>query len=116
MWRAIRYCSPLDVQIALLAHDYARHMLGAGVVENLVIHGLHHLEAVSRGDAVHQNIAMDTNGMLGIQNRVLVLPRCVDDVTVVVLALVLDGLLKDILDGRVVRVDECIFYVSHDER
>jgi hypothetical protein len=34
---------------------------------------LYHVERVSRGDRVNENKAMDANGMLGVEDRILVL-------------------------------------------
>ena len=81
---------------------------------------------------------MDANGMFGVEDRILILQGgngagseemvrrtsrkktyltgSVDDVTVVVDPLVVDGLGEDTLDGGVVGLDEVVLDELHDER
>jgi hypothetical protein len=49
------------------------NLFDATKVDDLVIHDLNHVERISRGDRVNENKSMDANGMLGIENRVLIL-------------------------------------------
>jgi nanoRNase/pAp phosphatase (c-di-AMP/oligoRNAs hydrolase) len=42
-------------------------------VDDLVINDLDHFKGISRGDRVDENKAMDADGMLGVEDRVLVL-------------------------------------------
>ena len=81
---------------------------------------------------------MDANGMFGVEDRILILQGgigagseemvrrtsrkktyltgSVDDVTVVVDPLVVDGLGEDTLDGGVVGLDEVVLNELDDER
>ena len=106
----------LRVQVALLAHQHARHRGRACVVQNLVVHRLDHLKGRSRGNRVHEHIAVDANRMLRVQDRVLILPSRIDNVAVVVLAAVLDRLFKHILNRRVVGINKRVFHKPHDKR
>lgn len=106
----------LNVKIALLTDNDARDRLGASVIENLVVNGLDHVEAIARGDAVDEHVTVDADGVFGVEDRIFILTGSVDDVAVVFLTLVGDGLLEDVLDGRVVRVDESVLNVSDDQR
>ena len=49
---------------------------------------------------------MNTDKVLGVENTVLVLARCVDDFSRVILSLVLNHFAKGILDRGIVAVDE----------
>ena len=104
------------MQVALLADNNAGDVLGARVIENLVVYGLDHLKAVARGNAVDQDVAVDADRVLGIEDRVLILTSSVDNVAVVFLSLVGDGLAENVLNGRVVRVDKRVLDVADDQR
>lgn len=106
---------PLDMQIALLTNNDTGDGFGARVIEDLVVDGLDHVEAIAGCDAVDEHVAVDANGVFGIENRVFILAGCVDDVAVVFLALVGDGFLEDVFNGGVVRVDKGVFDVSNDQ-
>lgn len=54
---------PLHMQVALLPDNHTRDRGRAGVVEDLVVHGLHHLEARSRGNRVHEHIPVDPDSV-----------------------------------------------------
>lgn len=103
------------MQIALLANNEARNRLGACVIKDLVVYGLDHVEAVTGCDAVDEHVAVNANGVFGVEDRVFVLTSSVDDIAVIFLTLVSDGLLEDVLDGRVVGVDEGVFDVADDQ-
>lgn len=45
------------------------------VVQDLVADDLYHLKGLSGSNRVDQNIAMDTDEVLGIQDRVLILKK-----------------------------------------
>ena len=66
----------------------------AAKVYNLIVDDLDHVEGVARGNGVHEDIAMDSDGMLGIERRVFILASCVDDMAVVLDAFVSDALCK----------------------
>ena len=105
---------PLHVQIALLPDNDTGHGLGSGVVQDLVVDSLDHVEAITRGDAVDEHVAVNANGVFRIEDRVLILAGSVDDVAVVFLASVRDGLLEDVFDSGVVRVDKSVLDISDD--
>lgn len=105
---------PLHMQIALLPDNDTGHGLGSGVVQDLVVDGLDHVEAITRGNAVDEHVAVNADGVFGIEDRVLILAGRVDDVAVIFLTSVRDGLLEDVFDGRVVRVDKSVLDVSDD--
>lgn len=110
----------------LKVHLRADHDAGDGVLAaefgDLVIDDAHHIERLARGDRVHEDEAMDAYCMLRVENSVLVLVECewvsvgggdarrdatylasgVEDLTVILDALVFYALCKGILDGRVV--------------
>lgn len=90
------------MQVTLLSHHHARNRLCPRVIQNLVIDRLNHLKAAPQSDAVYQDIPMNTNSMSRIQDGVFILTCCVDDVAVVFLVAILDRLVEDILNGRVV--------------
>lgn len=46
------------------------------MVENLLADNAHHFERLHRGDRVYENVAVNTNEVLGIQNAVLILLNC----------------------------------------
>ena len=105
---------PLYMQVALLADNNAGDRLGACVVEDLVVDSLDHVEAIAGSDAVDEHVTVDADGVFRVEDRILVLACCVDDIAVVFLPFVGDGLLKDVLDGRVVRIDKGVLDVSDD--
>ena len=57
----------------------ADHHTGDGVhaaeVDDLVVHDLDHVEGLVICDRVDENVAMDANGMLGVEDGVLVLAK-----------------------------------------
>jgi len=63
-------------------------------VYNLIVDDLDHVEGVPGGDGIHEDIAVDADGMLRIERRVFVLTSCIDDMTVVLDAFVGDALCK----------------------
>lgn len=105
----------LHVKIALLAYNDAGDMLGTCVVQDLVVDRLHHLEAIAGCDRVDQDVSVYTYGMLGIEDRVLILSGSVDYVTGIRASLVLDTLCERCLDGRIVGIDKDVLHVPHDQ-
>ena len=43
------------------------------MVQDLVANDLHHLEALGRGDRVHEHVAMNADKVLRVQDAVLIL-------------------------------------------
>lgn len=60
-------------KIRLGTDDNAGNLLNSTEVDDLVMYDLNHIEGIPRGDGVHEDEAMDTNSMLGVQYRILVL-------------------------------------------
>ena len=104
------------MQIALLPNNDARDGFGSGIIQDFVMDSLDHVERVARGDRVYEHVTVNADGMFRIEDGIFVLTGCVDDVAVVFLTSVGDGFLEDVFDGRVVGIDECVFYVSDDQR
>jgi hypothetical protein len=65
-----------------------------------------HLKTLLARDGIHNHVAMNANEVLAVENRVLVLPRCVDDLEREVLVPVADDFAESVFDGGVVGVDE----------
>lgn len=59
---------------------------------------------------------MNTYCMLRVQDRVFVLPCCIDNIALEVLSAVLDGFLKHILNRWVIGIHESIFHKSNNQR
>ena len=106
----------MRVQITLLTYKDTGNGRCTGIIQDLVVHCLDHFETGARSNGVHQNVAMDTDSMLRIQDGVLILTGRVDNIAAVLLALVLNRLLKYVFDRGVVRVHERIFHVTHHQR
>ena len=85
------------------------------MIQNLVPNNLDHLERLQRGDAVDEHVAMDADEVLRVEDAVLVLARCVDDLGRVVLSLIPDLLAERVLDGRVVALDKVAVDITHCE-
>jgi len=128
-------CLPL-CEVVLGAHDDTRYRAHATKVDNLVVNDLDHVKGFPGGDRVDEDEAVDSDGMFGIQNRVLVLvtrgvsvlgaPKVesrgwwrwrivetyltgsVDDVALVLGALVVDTLGEGAFDGGVIGVDKVV--------
>lgn len=64
--------SPL-LEVRLRADDDAGNLLDSTKVDDLVVYDLDHVERIPRGDGIHEDEAMDTDSMLGVENRVFVL-------------------------------------------
>ena len=65
-------CLPLG-EVVLGADDDTGYRGHATEVDNLVIYDLDHVEGFPGRDRVDEDEAVDSDGMFGIQNRVLVL-------------------------------------------
>ena len=61
------------LQVEFGAYYYTRDGVHPAEVDDLVIYDVHHIERLVVCDRVHEDVAMDADGMLGIENRVLVL-------------------------------------------
>ena len=80
----------------------------AAKVYNLIVDDLDHVEGVAGGDGVHEDIAVDADGVLGVERGVFVLACGVDDVAVILDALVGNALCKSGLYGGVVGIDKVV--------
>ena len=80
----------------------------AAKVYNLIVDDLDHVERVAGGDGVDEDVAMDADGVLGVEGGVLVLACGIDDVAVVLDTLVGDALCKGGLYGGVVGIDKVV--------
>ena len=63
------------MQVGLGTDDDTGNLVHSAKIDDLVVHDLHHVERLLGRDRVDENIAMDANGMLGVEDRVLVLQR-----------------------------------------
>ena len=128
-------CLPLG-EVVLGADDDTRYRAHATEVDNLVIYDLDHVEGFPGRDRVDEDEAVDSDGMFGIQNRVLVLVMrgvsmlraskvesrgwwrwrivetyltgSVNDVALVLGALVVYTLGEGAFDGRVIGIDKVV--------
>lgn len=80
----------------------------AAKVYNLIVDDLDHVEGVAGGDGVDEDVAMDADGVLGVEGGVFVLACGIDDVAVVLDTLVGDALCKGGLYGGVVGIDKVV--------
>ena len=74
----------------------------------LLVDDADHLETLSVGDRVDEDVSVDSDGMLGREERILVLAGSIDDRDVVVDTLEGDLLEVWLLDGRIVGLDEVV--------
>lgn len=81
----------------------------------LLINDSNHLKALTIGDRVHENVSMNTNGVLGGKERVFVLSSRVDYRNIIVDTLVRDLFLIGVFDGWVVWLHKVIFDEFNDE-
>lgn len=107
------------------------------MVQNLVTNCPYHLEWLTRCNWINNDISMDSNEMLGIQDtifvlwekfwfsssifvswriRVFYLSCSVDNLSCIILAIVLDNSAESILNCRVIAVDEVVFNKTDRER
>ena len=70
---AVCVYAPLLLQVALVADEDDRDPVGAGRVQDLVADDLAVLERVLGGDRVHEHVPVDPDGVLGVEDGVLVL-------------------------------------------
>ena len=131
-------------EVVLGTNDNAWYRAHAAEADNLVVYDLDHFEGFPRGDRVHENEAVDSNGVFGIQYRVLILATkgvspwrasnrngrrwrrwrvvgtdltgSVDDVALVLGTLVVDALGEGAFDGGVVGLDEVVVDELDDQR
>ena len=78
----MRYIPVLEVDFG--AYNYTGDGVHAAKVDNLVVDDLNHVERLVVCHGVDENEAMDANGMLGVENSVLVLGKRRDEGRVVV--------------------------------
>ena len=107
---------PLGVQVALLTHQHTWYCGCASIIQDLIINSLNHLETRARSNGIHEYVTMYTYCMLRVQDRVFVLPCCIDNIALEVLSAVLDGFLKHILNRWVIGIHESIFHKSNNQR
>lgn len=74
------------------------------------------LERGPVGDGVDEHVAVDANRQAGGDERVLVLAGGVNDVALVFLAVVFDGLGEGVLDGGEILLVEVVLDELDDER
>jgi len=86
------------------------------VIEDFVSDDATHLETLLAGDRIYDHVAMYANEVLAIQNRVLVLPCCVNDLGGDVLVLISNDFAECIFDGGVIRVHEMAVDILHCQR
>lgn len=92
----------LVLQVTLLSNNDTRDLLEASLVEDLLVQRRDHIERLSGRNAVHEHVAVNAGRVLGREKRELVLSGSVDNLAVVLDALVLDRLLICGLNRRVV--------------
>lgn len=63
------------IKIRLCTYYYTWNRLGAGEVDNLVVDNLHHIEGGARGDRIDKNEAMDTDGVVRIEDGKFILVK-----------------------------------------
>ena len=63
------------MQVGLGTDDDTRDVVHSAEIDDLVVHDLHHVERLLGRDGVHEHVAVDADGMLGVEDRVLVLYR-----------------------------------------
>lgn len=66
--------SPL-FQVDLGTDDDTWYLVHAAEISDLVVDDLDHVEGLSRGNRVDEDVTVYAYGMLGIEYRVLILPR-----------------------------------------
>jgi len=93
-------------QVRLIAHDDERNPFDGKVVQDLIANDARHLKALLVGNRVDNHVAMNADKVLRVENAVFILASRIDDLSRIVLVLVLDHLAESILDGRVVAVDK----------
>lgn len=76
------------------------------MIKNLIPDDPTHLEALLAPYTIHDHVPMNANEVLVVQDRVLVLPRSVDDLGSVVLIAIPYHFAEGVLDGGIVGVDE----------
>lgn len=103
------------LQIALCANNYAGDFVFTTEVDDFIIHDLDHVKRSSRVDGIYKDVAMYTDGVFRVENGIFILTSGVDDVTIVLYALVDDSFGEGALDGGVVRLYEVVFYELYDE-
>jgi len=81
------------------------------MIENLVTNDACHFKALLAGDGVDYHVAMYTDKMLRVEDAVLILSRCVDDLRRKVLTFVTNDLAEGILDCGIIAVDPMLFHV-----
>jgi len=101
--------------IVFSADDDAWDSLFSDKVSDLVINDFDHVEGLSRGNRVDEDVAVDANCIFRIQNGEFILASSIDDIAVVLLALCLDRLCKGVFDGRVIVFDKVVFSKLYDE-
>ena len=86
------------------------------MIQYLLSNNLDHLERTLRRDAKHEHVAMDSDAVLALQNTVLVLSSCINNLGREILAFVFDHCAKGVLDGRVVGFDKVVLDVLDSQR
>lgn len=122
------------LQVSLCADNDARNRVHAAEVGDLLVDDVDHVEGLARRDGVDKDEAMDADGVLGVEDGVLVLRASseragrrgrkrgkadlasgVEDLTVVLDTLVGYVLRERALDGRVVGLDKVVLNVLDNE-
>lgn len=86
------------------------------MIEYFVSNDATHLKALLAGDRIDDHVTMYTNEVLAIQNRVLVLPCCINDLGGDVLVLISNDFAERVFDGGIIRVDEVAVDILHRQR
>jgi len=67
--------SPFTSQIALLSDYDTRNLFKSSEIEDLSVNRLDHLEGLAGIYGIHQEISVNSDGVFGGEDGVLVLPR-----------------------------------------
>ena len=71
-------------EVSLGTDDDAWYGVESAEGDDLVVHDLNHVERFAGGDGVHEDVTVNANGMLGVEDSVLVLGERRDEGRVVV--------------------------------
>lgn len=86
------------------------------MIEDFISDDPHHLKALLARDRIDNHVAMYSNKVLIVENRVFILAGSVDDLHGKVLVSVPDDLAERVLDCGVVGVDKVAIDVLHGQR
>lgn len=68
--------SPLREEVGFISYDDSRYFVCAECVENLIIDGFDHVQRLSRGNRVNQDVTVNPNGIVLLEDGVFILQAC----------------------------------------